>query len=56
MGRQVNERLIPGDTLADVRHYLQQAWDAVTPQQIRNAGMRKRCAAVIASNGGHTRY
>ena len=58
VGRVVRQRVLPGDTLHDLRRYLQDAWDAVTPERIARLirSMRRRCVACIAARGGHTRY
>ena len=57
-GKSVNQRIQPGDTLQDVRCYLLEEWDNITAEQIGRlvASMRRRCAALIQSQGGQTRY
>ena len=58
VGRVVRQRVLPGDTLHDLRWYLQDAREAVTPERIARLirSMRRRCVACIAARGGHTRY
>ena len=42
----------------DLRRYLQDVWDAVTPERIARLirSRCRRCVACIAARGGHTRY
>ena len=58
MGRAVRLRIQPGDTLVELRRYLQDAWNNVTPDYINRLirSMRRRCEACIAARGAHTRY
>ena len=58
LGKSVDQRIQRGDTLQDVRRYLLEEWDNITPEQIRRlvTSMRRRCAALIQSQGGQTRY
>ena len=58
LGKSLNQRIQPGDSLQDVRRYLLEEWDNITPEQIRRLvrSMRRRCAALIQSQGGQTRY
>lgn len=58
IGRAVRARVVQGDTVRNLRGYLQDAWDALTPLRINRLirSMRRRCQAVIAAHGGVTRY
>ena len=57
LGRRVHER---GDvrTLADLERALHEEWVRIPVREVNKLinSMRKRCVAVIAANGGHTRY
>nr|KAG5706368.1 hypothetical protein BaRGS_033129 [Batillaria attramentaria] len=58
IGRAVRARVNPPRTLAQLGQALQQEWDQIPQQTIRNliCSMRRRCQAVIPARGGHTRY
>ena len=51
MGRTVNDQLTRGDTLNDLRRYLQAAWDEIPQEKITRLvrSMRRRCLACIAA-------
>ena len=56
MGREVNARVQPVDTLQDLQRYLQDAWTNFPQERIVRLirSMRRRCTAVITSNDGYT--
>nr|KAG5707944.1 hypothetical protein BaRGS_031675 [Batillaria attramentaria] len=58
IGRAVHARVNPTRTLVQLGQALQQEWDQIPQQTIRNliCSMRRRCQAVIPARGGHTRY
>nr|KAG5694158.1 hypothetical protein BaRGS_001485 [Batillaria attramentaria] len=58
IGRAVRARVNPPRTLVQLGQALQQEWDQIPHQTIRNliCSMRRRCQAVIPARGGHTRY
>ena len=59
LGRQVRERQVRDDNnIRDLERALQAEWVRVPLQVIRKliCSMRSRCLAVLAANGGHTRY
>nr|KAG5695939.1 hypothetical protein BaRGS_017520 [Batillaria attramentaria] len=58
IGRAVRARVNPPRTLAQLGQALQQEWDQIPQQTIRNliCSMRRRCQAVISARGGHRQY
>lgn len=56
--RKVNKSITPETTLADLGRIVVRKWDAIDQQKVRRLirGMRRRCNAVVESNGGHTKY
>ena len=57
LGRQVRERH-DVNYIRDPERVLQAEWVRIPLQVIRKliCSMRRRCLAVLSSNGGHTRY
>jgi transposase len=45
-------------TEAEVRQYVQEEWEKITVQDFQHyvSSMRERCEAVIAANGGPTKW
>ena len=58
LGRAVNERVQPGDTLADLRRYVMEEWLNIPQVRVHNLirSTRRRCVALCVSRGGYTRY
>ena len=58
LDRRVRARDPPPQTLPALRQALQEEWDNFPQEKIRRliASMRRRCMAVHAAQGGHTRY
>ena len=58
LGRAVYERIQPRDTLRDLRRFLMEEWNNIPQARITNLirSMRSRCAALIRSRGGPTKY
>ena len=58
IGRAVRGRANQPRTLAQLGRALQEEWDKIPQQAIRNliCSMRRRCQAVIRMYGAHTRY
>ena len=56
--RRVRARQQPPTNLAELCRALQEEWDAIPAERVRRltVSMRRRCLAVMAANGGHTRY
>ena len=56
--RRVRARQHPPTNLAELCRALQEEWDAIPAERVRRltVSMRRRCLAVMAANGGHTRY
>jgi hypothetical protein len=58
LGRRVPHHQNPPETLHELRDALEHEWNN-TPQvfiQRLIVSMRRRCEAVVAARGGHTRY
>ena len=57
LGRRVRERHNVNN-VADLSRALQQEWNQITIHELQNLirSMRRRCLAVVAANGGHTKY
>ena len=55
---KVDKRIKPTTTLHQLGRILRHAWNAIPQERIRRLvhSMRRRCAAVIAADGGHTKY
>lgn len=58
LGKAVNDRIQPRDRLPQLRRYLTEEWNNMPQQRIARlvTSMRRRCAALIHSHGGPTRY
>lgn len=58
LDRRVRDRVVQPRTLLELSNALQQEWNRVPQYTIRRlvSSMRRRCQAVIAAQGGHTRY
>ena len=58
LGRAVNERVQPGDTLADLRRYVMEEWLNIPQVRVHNLirSIGRRCVALCVSRGGYTRY
>ena len=58
LGKRVARRMTTRSTRADLSHFLQEEWVHIPQQNIRNLvnSMRRRCMAVSAAQGSHTRY
>ncbi len=58
MDRQVRQRYPPPQNVAQLRQALMEEWDNVPQRQINTLlnSMPRRINAVMAANGGHTRY
>ena len=56
--RRVRARQQPLTSLAELPRALQEEWVAIPEERVRRLtiSMRRRCLAVMAANGGHTRY
>jgi len=54
----VHHRQNPPDTLQKLRDALVQEWNNIPQAFIQRliSSMRRRCEAVVAARGGHTRY
>ena len=55
---RVDRRIKPTTTLLGLERILRREWQAIDQGRIRRLvnSMRRRCLAVIAAGGGHTRY
>ncbi len=58
MKREIHSALQAGDRVGQLRQYVQNAWDNITPAFVNRliTSMRRRCHACIRARGGHTRY
>ena len=58
LGKAVRARENQPQTLVQLGQALQEEWDRIPQQRIRNliGSMRRRCQAIIEMRGGHTRY
>jgi len=58
LDKRVRQRQPPPQTLDQLRQMLQQEWRTIPRNNVRNLieSMLKRCRAVLAARGGHTRY
>ena len=58
LGKAVRARENQPQTLVQLGQALQEEWDRIPQQRIRNliGSMRRRCRAIIEMRGGHTRY
>ena len=58
LGRAVRARVTEATTLADLRRFLVEEWDAIPQVRITRlvSSMRRRCQAVAAAYGGSTHY
>ena len=58
LDRRVRARIPIPNTLRTLQNALREEWQAIPQQEIRMLvrSMRRRRQAMIASNGGHTRY
>ena len=56
--RRLRARPIPPNNLRQLRVALTEEWQSIPRDRIRRLinSMRRRCEAVVAANGGHTRY
>lgn len=55
---RIDKHIRPTTTLAQLPRIIRRGWRALDQGRIRNLvnSMRRRCLAVIAAEGGHTRY
>ena len=59
LDKRVRQRQLPApQTLDQLRQMLQQEWRTIPRNNVRNLieSMPRRCRAVLAARGGHTRY
>jgi hypothetical protein len=58
LGRRVRHRQNPLETLQELRDAYVHEWNNITQAFIQRliGSMRRRCEAVVAARGGHTRY
>jgi transposase len=58
LGRRVRHRQNPPETLQELRDALVHEWNSIPQAFIQRliGSMRRRCEAVVAARGGHTRY
>ena len=58
LGRRVRHRQNPPETLQELRDALVHEWNNIPQAFIQRliGSMRRRCEAVVAAIGGHTRY
>jgi transposase len=58
LGRRVRHRQSPPETLQELRDALVDEWNNIPQAFIQRliGSMRRRCEAVVAARGGHTRY
>ena len=58
LGRRVRHRQNPPETLQELRDALVHEWNNIPQAFIQRliGSMRRRCEAVVAARGGHTRY
>jgi transposase len=58
LDRRLRQRQPPPQTLDQLRQMLQQEWRTIPRNNVRNLidSMPRRCRAVFAARGGHTRY
>jgi transposase len=58
LDKRVRQRQPPPPTLNQLRQMLQQEWRTIPRNNVKNLieSMPKRCRAVLAARGGHTRY
>jgi transposase len=58
LDKRVRQRQPPHQTLYQLRQMLQQEWRTIPRNNVRNLieYMPRRCRAVLAARGGHTRY
>ena len=56
--RRVRQRRIPPQNLQELFHMLQEEWRRIPQQNIQRLirSVPRRCRAVVAARGGHTRY
>ena len=56
--KRARQRQPPPQTLDQLRQMLQQEWRTILRNNVRNLieSMPRRCRAVLAARGGHTRY
>ena len=58
LDKRVHQRQSPPETLDQLLQMLQQEWQTIPRNNVRNLieSMPRRCRAVLAARGGHTRY
>jgi transposase len=58
LDKRVRQRQPPPQTLDQLRQMLQQEWQTIPRNNVRNLieSMPRRCRAVLAASGGHTRF
>jgi transposase len=58
LDKRVRQRQRPPQILDQLRQMLQQEWRTIPRNNVRNLieSMPRRCRAVLAARGGHTRY
>jgi transposase len=58
LDKSLRQRRPPPQTLDQLRQMLQQEWQTIPRNNVRNLieSMPRRCRAVLAARGGHTGY